>query len=119
MKQIEGLAKFTEDGGFCFDSGLPSNEPVLEKPMKMRGVLSVSQNACAEFLPNSRVVLPPEMHHVSRGLNYHVKRSSRNYILQVKLPIVQSRAVSQETLENIAVVALGDITIDRKEILNV
>lgn len=119
MKQIEGLAIIAEDGGFRFDSGLPSNEPVLEKPMKMRGVLSVSQNACVEFLPNTRVVLPPEMHHVARGLNYNLKRSSRNYILQIKLPIVQSRVVSQETIENITHVAMGDITLDRKELLNV
>lgn len=118
MTQIEGIATFTETG-FHFDSGIPSEEPVLNKAWKMHGTLGISMNACVDFKDNGRVYLPPEIHKVSAGENYHVKRTSRHYIIQLKVPVVESRQASEERINNVIPTILGDITLDRKELFNV
>ncbi|MGN0309193.1 MAG: hypothetical protein ACI4C3_01165 [Bacteroides sp.] len=116
--QIEGYATISEKG-FRFDSGLPSNEPVLDEALKLRGTLNVSENACVEFSHSERIYLPPEVHPVCQGEGYRVKRTSRHYILQVKLPIVEKRAESQERLDMIIPHVMNAITLDRKEVLDV
>ncbi len=116
--RIEGIATISEKG-FCFDSGLPSNETVISAAMKLRGTLNIRENACAAFTGNQRIYLPPQVLPVGQGEDYHVKRTSRHYILQVKLPIVERRAQSQQRLERVVAQAMGQITLDRKEVLDV
>ncbi len=116
--KIEGIATIS-NRGFHFDSGVPSNEPVLDKAMTLRGTLKVSKNGSATLEDIShRIYLPPQWHPVSEDINYRVKRTSRHYIIQVKLPIVESRAASQETLDQIVPAIMGDITLDRKELIS-
>lgn len=38
---------------------MPSNEPVLDEAMSLRGTLRVSANACVCFEERSRIYLPP------------------------------------------------------------
>ena len=116
--KIEGIATISEKG-FHFDSGMPSNEPVLDEAMKLHGTLKVAENACVDFVDNGRVYLPPEIHRVCEGEGYKVKRTSRHYIIQMKVPVVESRKDSEERINNVVPVIMGDITLDRKELLNV
>ena len=107
--KIEGIATFTGKS-FRFDSGLP---------MKLHGTMKVSQNANVEFADDGRVFLPPHLMNVCSGVNYKVKRSTRHYIIQVKVPVVEERAVSEQKIRDIIPVVMGEITLDRKEILDV
>ena len=116
--KLEGIATIGKRG-FSFDSGMPSDEPVLEYAQKLHGTMNISQNGCAEFVDNGRVYLPPEWHNISQGENYTVKRTTRHYIIQVKVPIVEKRAVTEKKLNTIVPVVMGDITLDRKEVLDV
>ena len=116
--KIEGIATIS-DKGFCFDSGMPSDEPVLDEALKLHGTLKVSENACVEFRDNGRIYLPPEVHRISEGQDYKVKRTSRHYIIQVKVPVVESRKATEERINDIIPTIVGDITLDRKELLNV
>jgi len=117
MLKIEGIATISEKG-FHFDSGMPSNEPVLDEAMKMHGTLKVSKNACVDFEDNGRVYLPPEMHSVGVGDGYNVKRTSRHYIIQLKVPVVESRKASEERINSVVPVVMGEITLDRMETLS-
>lgn len=114
--RIEGIATF-EKKGFHFDSGMPSNEPVLDEAMRLHGTLEVSQNACVDFVDNERIYLPPEIHRVSEGLGYNVKRTSRHYLIQMKVPVVENRRTTEERLTQALPVIMGDITLDRSEML--
>lgn len=114
--QIEGLATFTPDG-FRFDSGMPSDEPILEQEVNLQGSLRVSRNACVEFKKCTQVFLPPQMDHVARGKDYLVRRSSRHYIIQIKVPVVENRSQSEEKLQRLIPLLMGEITLDRNEVL--
>jgi len=116
MLKIEGIATISEKG-FHFDSGMPSDEPVLDEAMKLHGTLKVSKNASVDFVDNGRIYLPPEVHRVCEGEDYKVKRTSRHYIIQVKVPVVETRAESEEKLNDIIPRVMGEITLDRREIL--
>lgn len=118
MKKIEGIGIFTKNG-FRFDSGLPSNEPVLDADAKLHGMLKICKNACAEFVDNGRVYLPPEVHHVAQGGNYNVKRTTRHYIISIKVPVVESRQKSEDTVNELIPTVMGEITMDRREVLSI
>lgn len=114
--KIEGIATFSEKG-FHFDSGIPSNEPVLEMARKMRGTMVIGINGCADFTSSPRVILPPEVSPVAKSANYNIKRTTRHYIVQIKVPVVETRKTTQDTLNSILPAILGDITLDRKELI--
>ncbi len=113
--KIEGIATITEKG-FSFDSGMPSNEPVLKKALRMHGTLKVKENASAEFLDNGRVYLPPEINYIAEGVDYKLKRTTRHYIIQMKVPVVESRSESQERIDGMVAEVMGEITLDRREL---
>ena len=115
--KIEGIATISK-GGFSFESGLPSNEQVFDADMKMHGTLKISKNACAEFIDNRRVYLPPEVHPVAQGFNYNVKRTTRHYIISIKVPVVENRQQSEDTVNRLLPKIMGDITLDRNEVLD-
>ena len=115
---IEGIATITEKG-FHFDSGMPSNEPVLDKPVRMHGTLSINNNASVDFTRRDRIYLPPEVHRIAQGEDYNVRRTSRHYIIQVKVPVVENRKTSEDRLNTIVPIVMGEITLDRKEVINV
>ena len=115
---IEGIATITEKG-FSFDSGMPSDEPMLDKPMRMRGTLEVGINASVRFRHNDRIYLPPEVHRIAQGDGYNVRRTSRHYIIQVKVPVVENRKTSEDRLNTIVPIVMSEITLDRKEVINV
>lgn len=114
--QIEGIATFTGKG-FRFDSGLPSDEPVLDQAYRLRGAMTVSRNACVEFERHTPVTLPPQLDRVACGDNYLVRRSTRHYIIQIKVPVVESRSTSEEKIQNLLPLVMGEITLDRNEVL--
>ncbi len=115
MIKIEGIATISEKG-FHFDSGMPSNEPVMDKALRMHGTLKVAKNACVDFEDNGRVYLPPVIHRVGDGEDYHVKRTTRHYIIQIKVPVVENRQESEERINSIIPRVMGEISLDRKEL---
>lgn len=114
--RIEGIATIGKRS-FRFDSGLPSSEPILEHEQKLHGQMHVHQNGDAEFLDNGRVYLPPIINEIARGDNYLLRRTTRHYILQVKVPVVESRQETEAKLASINSEVLGEIALDRKELL--
>jgi len=114
--QIEGIATIGKRT-FRFDSGLPKNEPVLEEGQKLHGTIDIQPNACVEWHDNGRVYLPPVITEIARGENYTVRRTTRHYVIQVKVPVVESRQESEEKLGAVVTEALGEITMDRQEVL--
>lgn len=120
MKQetirIEGIATIGKRS-FRFDSGLPSNEPILEHDQKLHGQMHIHQNGDAEFVDNGRVYLPPIINEIARGENFKLRRTTRHYILQVKVPVVESRKETETKISAISAEVLGEITMDRKELL--
>jgi len=116
MLKIEGIATISEKG-FHFDSGMPSNEPVLDEAMKLHGTLKVAENACVDFVDNGRIYLPPEIHRVCEGKDYNVKRTTRHYIIQLKVPVVENRKASEDRILQIVPCVMGEITLDRQEII--
>ena len=116
--RIEGIATISKRG-FSFDSGIPSNEPILDHEQKLHGQMHIRQNGSAEFVDNGRVYLPPIINEIARGENYLLRRTTRHYILQVKVPVVESRQLTEEKFAAVQAQVMGEITLDRKEVLNV
>lgn len=116
--RIEGIASISTRG-FSFDSGIPSNEPILDYEQKLHGQMLIHQNGCAEFIDNGRVYLPPVINEIARGENYTLRRSTRHYILQVKVPVVESREDSEQKFGELMPLIMNEITLDRKELLSV
>lgn len=115
MYKIEGIATISK-GRFSFDSGLPGNEPAVEA-QSMLGRLHIAENACAEFSQDGRTTnLPPNVVSVCETDGYRLKRTSRNYILQVKIPLTESRAETEKRLGELLAAVLGEITLDRSEL---
>jgi len=97
-KRIEGFATFSENGNFSFESGLPEAEPVLETGVGAhQGTFKVTMNASASFTPNPvRNIIPPSLEDVLKEGNLSVKRTSRNFIVKMKFPIIESSDVTVE-----------------------
>jgi len=91
-KRIEGVAIFSEDGNFVFDSGLPEAEPVLEVGVgSHQGTFKVAKNASATFVPApARRFTPPSLEDVLRDDNLIVKRTTRNFLVVMKFPIFET-----------------------------
>ena len=115
MIQIEGIATISK-GMFRFDSGLPSDEPAVE-PQTLLGRLHIAANASADFHQDGRITnLPPDISTVADGDGYKIKRTTQNYIIQLKVPIAESRAETEQRLGQMLAEVMGEITLDRHEI---
>lgn len=117
MKKITlpGFATISSNGQYHFDSGYPSNSRIV-KPVHVKGMLDIHPNASIDFTPDpERIILPPVNTPVTYGDNYNVKRTSRNYIIQVKVPICETRRDTEKRLRTILTEAMRDITLDRME----
>lgn len=113
---VEGIATIAP-GNFKFDSGFPADEEITIE-QTLRGKLNIGINGSAEFTPDNRCNnQPPIINKVAEGDGYSVRRTSRNYIIQVKLPILKSRADSEAKLDYIRREIMPAITLDRKELL--
>ena len=100
-----------------FEAKENGNVELLEQEHSVRGVSHVDKMGNLVFEPdNTRMPTPPLMLLVATGKNYRVRRSSQNYIVSLKLPIMQSRAESEELHRAVWAEALGEITLDRKVI---
>lgn len=106
------------DKEFCFDSNLPIDCQVLPAERKMQGCICISTNACVRFAERCRVVLPPEINNVAQGDGYKVKRTTRHYIIQLKVPVVEHRTTTEQRLVELLPVVLGEITLDRRELFD-
>ena len=117
MNKIEGIATFSE-GGFSFESGLPSEEQVVEAQSLM-GRLGIKANGCVDFRRDARCTnLPPDINTVTDNEKYKLKRTTRHYIISIKVPVVENRQQSEETVNRLLPKIMGDITIDRNEVLD-
>ena len=115
MFQIEGIATISK-GMFRFDSGLPSDEPAVE-PQNLLGRLHIAANASADFRLDGRTTnLPPDVRTVTDGDGYKIKRTTQNYLIQLKVPITESRSVTEERLRQMLAEVMGEITLDRHEL---
>jgi len=117
MKQtliLDGTSSLNSNGQFHFESGYPSNYPLV-LPKRQRGVLVTHQNACVDFVPDrERVYLPPVVNKIAQGEGYYIKRTSRNYLINVKLPIVMNRRETEKALRGMINEIVGEITLDRR-----
>ena len=117
MSKIVVEGKMTYEGLSHSFEAKNGNVELLEQEQSVRGVSHVDKMGNMVFEPDStRMPTPPLMLLVATGKNYRVRRSSQNYIVSLKLPIVQSREES-ENLHRVAwAEAMGEITLDRKVI---
>lgn len=118
MSKIVVEGKMTYEGmSHSFEAKENGNVELLEQEHNVRGVSRVDRMGNMVFEPdNPRVPTPPLMLLVAAGKNFRVRRSSQNYIVSLKLPIVQSRAESERLHHEVWAEALGEITLDRKAI---
>lgn len=117
LTKIEGLGIFTTNG-FNFDSGLPADEPVLNE-QKLKGTLQIKQNGNVEFFPNSRTIKAPDVAKVAETQDYKIRRTSLNYVISLRVPIIEKRKASEKRLKEIVPAIVNDISKNRKEILDV
>ena len=90
-QELDCRVSFTENG-IVINSGLPEAEPVLDFGVgKHHGTIDVRKNGCADvtYAP-SPVVVPPRIDEVLRENNLTVKRTSRNFIVTMKFPIIEN-----------------------------
>jgi len=118
QKRIEGVAVFGKDGFEFFDSGLPEVEPVLEEGVgHRRGTITVEQNASVVFVPDpARTIIPPSFDDVLRDNNLIVKRTSRNFIVTMKFPIIEEASVTTDAHKEMWNKTRKAITAAREEI---
>lgn len=114
MYSIEGIATISK-GSFRFDSGLPSDEPAV-KAQNLLGRLHISENASVTFCRKGVCAnLPPDIVPVGEGDGYKIKRTTQHYLIQLKVPIGETRAEMEQRILRLLPLLLGDITIDRME----
>lgn len=115
--KLKGITTFCSNGQVHFESGYPCNSRILQ-PARIKGVLDIHPNACADFTPTpERIYLPPVNVPVAYGENYNIKRTTRHYIIQVKVPICETRRETEKRFRGVLPEILGNITLDRKEML--
>jgi len=113
MQKISGTATIN-NGRFSFKSVLPSDQ-LVTMPQALRGRLLIHPNADAEFLQHqSSTTLPPDITPVSIGPNYRIKRSTQNYLVQLKLPVGSSHSFNELLLSLIMDKVLYDIDKDQQ-----
>lgn len=117
ITKIEGLGIFTQNG-FSFDSGLPSDEPVVNEK-KLRGTLKVETNGNVEFRKSTRAIKAPDVTKVAEGQDYKIRRTSLNYVITLKVPVVEKRVATSKKLKEVIPLIINDISKNRKEILDV
>jgi len=117
-KRIEGVAIFSEDGNFVFDSGLPEAEPVLEVGIGAhQGTFKVAKNASASFTPEpARNIVPPSFDDVLKEENLSIKRTSRNFIVKMKFPIFEDATATTDAHKEMWTKTRKAITAAREEI---
>lgn len=115
--KIEGLGIFTQSG-FNFDSGLPVDEPVVDG-MKLRGTLKIANNGNVEFIKSTREIKAPDVAKVAEGQDYKIRRTSLNYVITLKVPVVEKRVATSKKLKEVIPLIINDISKNRKEILDV
>jgi len=98
-KEVESLVTFEECGKVKICSGMPQIENVLGfEPGSFRGTMYVEQNADATFVPDApRAITPPSMDDVLKDQNLIVKRTSRNFIVTMKFPIIESAETTTQS----------------------
>ena len=112
---IEGIATFSKNG-FSFNSGLPCEE-TLVKEQKMHGTMKVSPNGCAEFKNRNCVYMPPLRTRILTEELLKVNRTTRHYIIQMKVPVIESHDESKRKLMEMLPNVISSITKDRKGLI--
>ena len=89
--ELDCRVSFTENG-IVINSGLPEAEPVLDFGLgKHRSTVDVRQNGSAEVVyDDTPTAVPPRIDEVLRDNNLTVKRTSRNFIVTMKFPIIEN-----------------------------
>lgn len=91
-KKFEAIVEINETGNVNVFSGLPQNEPFVTWPLsKHRGTLTPFINGDMSFSADAPCgIIPPAVDLVFRQGDVTVKRSSRNYIVTMKVPVIES-----------------------------
>lgn len=93
----------------------------LITPRIMKGKMTVHGNGNVEFVENSRLAdaKNPLMLPISEDNleGWKLKRSTQNYIMQIKLPIGLTRQEMQRRIQRMMPQILGEITVDQQELL--
>lgn len=91
-KSFEAMVEVDEIGNVKISSGLPKSEPLLTWPLeRKRGVMTPCVNGDLSFVANGPCgVLPPRVDEVYREGGVTVKRTTRNYIIMMKVPVIES-----------------------------
>lgn len=119
MIQLSGISNIDSNGQFHFESYCSSDSRILARPIRKRGTMTIGSDLSADFVPDAnRIYLPPLVDVIARGEDYHIKRTTRNYIIQVKVPILESRRETEKKLRGMLPEIVGEITLDRNEILH-
>lgn len=71
------------------------------------------------YRPAGRIILPPQMTPVAYGENYRLVRSTANYFVTIRIPIVMTRKESERIHRHAWAEALNEITLDRAAALNI
>lgn len=90
-QDLDCRVSFTEKG-IVINSGLPEAEPVLDFGLgKHRSTVDVRQNGSAEVVyDDTPTAVPPRIDEILRDNNLTVKRTSRNFIVTMKFPIIEN-----------------------------
>lgn len=115
--KIEGLGTFTQSG-FNFDSGLPVDEPVVNEK-KLKGTLKIEPNGNVEFINKTRTIKAPDVAKVAETQDYKIRRTSLNYVISLRVPVVEKRVATSKKLKEVIPLIINDISKNRKEILDV
>jgi len=119
IKVINGQLTIVESG-FMFDSGKPENESVIDFAVGChKSKVEIEKNGCivVEFYPRG-VVVPPVMDNVLKENNLCVKRTSRNFIVTMKFPIIESKETTVESHKEMWKKATKAIVETREQIKN-
>ncbi len=89
-QDLDCRVSFTEKG-IVINSGLPEAEPVLDFGLgKHRSTVDVRKNGSAEVVyDDTPTAVPPRIDEILRNNNLTVKRTSRNFIVTMKFPIIE------------------------------
>jgi len=117
QKELDCRVTFTDDT-IIINSGLPESEPVIEQNVGCHSAkIDLRQNASATIVLNpQRNIVPPFQEDVLRDYNLTVKRTTRNFIVTMKFPIIEDSDATAQAHKDMWKKSQKAITSAREEI---
>lgn len=90
--QLDGIATIVENGVFNFDPAKTATEQIFDKTKKLRGTIIINDDGSVSFKPDRTAVnVAPQMDFILREGMLRVQRTTQNYIVTMKFPIVETQ----------------------------